>query len=87
MPHCRVWAPLMEKLQYELGEGPCIDACHLDRPVLEPDLASPATPRWLAFTTPALRAGAAAVTDLASDVIGGAVAVADLDPPRLPKLA
>ena len=52
---------LIEKLQFELGEGPCVDACHLDRPVLEPDLARPATPRWLAFTTPALRAGARAV--------------------------
>ena len=39
----------MEQLQFELGEGPCIDACHEDRPVLEPDLAAPATPRWLAF--------------------------------------
>ena len=51
----------IEELQYELGEGPCVDAYRLDRPVLEPDLAEPATPRWLAFTGPALDAGARAV--------------------------
>ena len=30
---------LIERLQYALGEGPCVDAYHQDRPVLEPDLA------------------------------------------------
>jgi hypothetical protein len=52
---------LIEQLQYESGEGPCVDAHGEDRPVLEPDLANPATPRWLAFTTRALAAGARAV--------------------------
>lgn len=52
---------LIEQLQYDLGEGPCVDAYTLDRPVLEPDLAEPATPRWLAFRRPALAAGARAV--------------------------
>lgn len=52
---------LIERLQFELGEGPCVDACHLDRPVSEPDLASPRTPRWLAFTPPVVAAGARAV--------------------------
>lgn len=52
---------LIEQLQYELGEGPCIDAYDLDRPVLEPDLADPVSPRWIAFTRPALAAGARAV--------------------------
>ena len=33
---------LIERLQYDLGEGPCVDAYQLDRPVLEPDLAEPA---------------------------------------------
>ena len=33
---------LIEDLQYTLGEGPCVDAYRLDRPVLEPDLADPA---------------------------------------------
>jgi GAF domain-containing protein len=52
---------LIEELQYTLGEGPCVDAHNSDRPVLEPDLADPSTPRWLAFTPPAVGAGARAV--------------------------
>jgi hypothetical protein len=52
---------LIEELQYELGEGPCVDAYGQDHVVLEPDLADPATPRWLAFSLPALEAGARAV--------------------------
>jgi hypothetical protein len=52
---------LIEELQYGLGEGPCVDAYNQDRPVLEPDLAQPATARWLAFTGPALDAGVRAV--------------------------
>jgi hypothetical protein len=52
---------LIEQLQYELGEGPCVDAYRQDLPVSEPDLADPATARWLAFTGPAVDAGARAV--------------------------
>ena len=52
---------VIEQLQYDLGEGPCVDAYRQDRPVLEPDLADPDTPRWLAFTGPAVDAGARAV--------------------------
>ena len=51
----------IEQLQYDLGEGPCVDAHHLDRPILEPDLAQPATPRWFGFSPPAIDAGARAV--------------------------
>ncbi len=52
---------VIEELQYSLGEGPCVDAHHEDRPVLEPDLADPVTPRWLAFTGPALDVGVRAI--------------------------
>ena len=52
---------LIERLQFELGEGPCIDAYNDDTPVAAPDLASPRVPRWLAFTPPAVEAGARAV--------------------------
>ena len=52
---------LIEELQYTLGEGPCVDAYKGGRPGLEPDLADPATPRWLAFSPPALAAGTRAV--------------------------
>lgn len=52
---------LIEELQFTLGEGPCVDAYNEGRPVLEPDLADPETPRWLAFSPPALAANARAV--------------------------
>lgn len=52
---------LIEQLQYELGEGPCVDAYNQDRPISEPNLAAAAVPRWLAFTGPAVEAGARAV--------------------------
>ena len=52
---------LIEELQFGLGEGPCVDAYQQDRPVLEPDLAHPRTPRWLAFAAPAVEVGALAV--------------------------
>jgi hypothetical protein len=52
---------LIEELQFTLGEGPCVDAHRQGRPVLEPDLADPETPRWLAFSPPALAANARAV--------------------------
>jgi GAF domain-containing protein len=52
---------LIEDLQYTLGEGPCVDSYHLDAPVLEPDLADSANPRWPAFTGPAIAAGVRAV--------------------------
>jgi GAF domain-containing protein len=52
---------LIEQLQFELGEGPCVDACKEDRPVLEPDLASPRVPRWFAFRQPAVKAGVRAI--------------------------
>jgi GAF domain-containing protein len=52
---------LIEELQYTLGEGPCVDAYHRQHPVSEPDLAAALTPRWLAFTPPAVEAGVRAV--------------------------
>jgi hypothetical protein len=52
---------LIERLQYGLGEGPCIDAYRSDRPVAEPDLAHPAAFRWPAFSGPAIDAGVRAV--------------------------
>jgi hypothetical protein len=52
---------LIEELQYELGEGPCVDAYNDDRPVAEPDLAAPTATRGPAFTAPVVAAGARAV--------------------------
>ncbi|HET7846602.1 MAG TPA: GAF and ANTAR domain-containing protein [Acidimicrobiia bacterium] len=52
---------LIEQLQFTLGEGPSVDAYQEQRPVLEPDLAFPMTPRWLAFSGPIINAGVKAV--------------------------
>ena len=52
---------LIEDLQYTLGEGPCVDAYRLGRPVLEPDLGAPIEARWPAFTQSAVAGGARAV--------------------------
>lgn len=52
---------VVEELQHTHGEGPCIDAHHFGRPVLEPDLIEPETRRWVGFTPPAVDAGARAV--------------------------
>lgn len=52
---------LIEDLQFELGEGPCIDAYQQNRPVLEPDLADPLVMRWMAFGPLVLAAGGRAV--------------------------
>jgi hypothetical protein len=68
---------LIEDLQYALGEGPCVDACLQDRPVLEPDLAHPETSRWLAFSEPAVVAGVRAVFGFPLQV--GAVRLGALD--------
>jgi GAF domain-containing protein len=54
-------ASLIEDLQFQLGEGPCVDACREARPVLESDLVHPDPPRWMAFSTPAVDAGVRAV--------------------------
>ena len=52
---------VIEQLQYALGEGPCVDAYRQDWPVLEPDLVYPGTPRWPAFSPPAIEAGVRAI--------------------------
>lgn len=51
----------MEELQFALGEGPGLDAHHLRRPVLEPDLGADDGERWPAFRRAALANGIAAV--------------------------
>ena len=52
---------LIEELQFSLSEGPCLDAFHDERPVLEPDLAHPRKTRWIAFSESALDAGVRAI--------------------------
>ena len=52
---------VVEELQFTLGEGPCLDSYRLGRPVFEPALADPITPRWPSFTPPAVSAGVQAI--------------------------
>ncbi|HET9692239.1 MAG TPA: ANTAR domain-containing protein [Acidimicrobiales bacterium] len=51
----------LDELQYTTGEGPTVDAHRSGRPVGEPDLASPQSPRWPAFAPAAVAVGARAV--------------------------
>lgn len=50
-----------ERLQFDLGEGPGIEAARTHRRVAEPHLASNGATRWLAWGPAALEAGIAAV--------------------------
>jgi hypothetical protein len=51
----------VQELQLSLGEGPCVDAWNQARPVMEPNLASPAETRWPAFSIAGVAAGVLAV--------------------------
>jgi hypothetical protein len=52
---------VFDRLQFDLGEGPSVDAHHLGRPIFEPDLLGTRAPRWFALTGPAVGAGVRAV--------------------------
>lgn len=51
----------VQELQFELGEGPCLDAWAGVEPVLEPDLRAPARVRWPMFGPAGVQAGVLAV--------------------------
>lgn len=67
----------IEDLQFEFGEGPCVDACRDQRRILEPDLAAPARPRWAAFSPRAVAAGVEAIFGFPLSV--GAIRLGSLD--------
>ncbi len=50
-------AEAVEEVQYTLGEGPCVDACHSKQMVLVPDLAEAAIVRWPGFRVAAQAQG------------------------------
>lgn len=52
---------VVQELQLELGEGPCVDAWATMEPVLEPALADPAVVRWPAFAVATAQTGILAV--------------------------
>lgn len=68
----------IENLQYELGEGPCLDAYLEGRTVLEPDLVGPEELRWPAFRLAAIDAGARAVFGFPMQVGGVRVGALNL---------
>ena len=51
----------LDELQFTLGEGPCIDAYTLRRPVLEPDLFGHGSSRWPGYAAAAQDEGVQAV--------------------------
>lgn len=69
---------LIEEAQYELGEGPCVDAWRSDEPVSEPDLVHPDIARWPAFTPRATAAGARSVFGFPLQVGGVRLGALDL---------
>jgi hypothetical protein len=67
----------LEGLQFELGEGPCVDAVRTRRPVLEADLGGAGFGRWPGYAPSAYKAGARGVFAFPLQV--GAVCVGVLD--------
>jgi hypothetical protein len=51
----------LDELQFTYGEGPCLDAVALGRPVLVEDLGEEGKRHWSAYATAALAAGVRAV--------------------------
>ena len=80
----------VERLQFTLGEGPCLDAVSLSTPVLAADLNDPDIKRWPVFAGAAARLGVRAVFALPVAVAGFPVGVLTLcrhQPGRLSKAA
>ena len=72
---------MLEDLQFTVGQGPSVDACGRDGPVMEADLATgPAGGRWPAFAGPAVNAGVEAVLALPLRVGAARVGVLTLYP-------
>jgi hypothetical protein len=67
----------LEDLQFNLGEGPCIDSVRGRGPVLEADLSGAGFGRWPAYAPAAYRHGARGV--FAFPLQNGAVCVGALD--------
>jgi hypothetical protein len=51
----------LEALQFDLGQGPCLEAHASGAPVLEPDMAAAGRKRWPVFADGAVALGAGAV--------------------------
>ncbi len=71
-------AERLEELQFTLGEGPCIDAFEVRRPVLIPDLGTVALGRWPVYSSAAFEGGVRAVFAFPLQVGASRLGVLDL---------
>ena len=69
---------VLDELQYTYGQGPCLDAVALNRPVIAQDLNSPAEDRWPALTEAVLGHGIRAVFALPVSVASSPIGALDL---------
>lgn len=68
----------LDEFQFTFGEGPCLDAVRLGRPVLVPDLGGVAGRRWPAFTGAAVDSGVRAIFALPIAIASQPVGALDL---------
>lgn len=68
----------LDQMQFTLGEGPCLDAVQLGRPVLVSDIADPQERRWPAFDGALRRAGVQSVFALPVSVATSRVGALEL---------
>jgi hypothetical protein len=68
----------LEGLQFDLGEGPCVDSVRARRPVLEADLGGAGFGRWPAYAPAAYQYGARGVFAFPLQLGGVCVGVLDV---------
>ena len=68
----------LDELQFTFGEGPCLDAVRLGRPILVPDLSSAEESRWPAFASAAVDSGVRAIFALPVSIQSAPVGALDL---------
>ena len=71
-------AATIAELQFELGEGPCLQACASGIPVFLSDLTTEAAARWPAFTPAAIAAGVRAEFSLPLSIGPAGIGTLDL---------
>jgi hypothetical protein len=68
----------LDEFQFTFGEGPCLDAVRLGRPILVPDLSGDEEQRWPAFTHAAVDHGVRAIFALPVAIDSAPVGALDL---------
>lgn len=72
------WGEVIEQLQFTMGEGPCLDAYALGRPVLTADLASASSGQWPGYASAAQEHGVQAVFAFPLQVGGARLGAMDV---------